>query len=331
MSGRTRDHRSSRRLLLAAVGFALVSGILSAGPVAAHNFTKSDGNDSRGRLDLRSVSVSHTATGVAHKVTTYNSWTSRSLGADSFFIIQIDKNHDQRYERCAFIFFASRLRGSLTNCRRAVHPIPARFEDVGHGREDHDPEESDGQRVLVGGGEPLGRTRAVRGKGVRRFRPEQLPRHPSRHGAAGGDHDDRSAPRLGGLDGSRLHLPVLALGREFRDQVVDRPGPPSVGTWTTVARGRVREQRAPTHRRRRGRGRTIAWSRSTGRGTRRSVPSRRVYIPRTTTASAQKACSPTRRHPFSMGTPSVGAYSPDGCDGTLTYTLDAHAGDCSSN
>jgi hypothetical protein len=62
------------------------------------------------------VSVSHTSTGVVHKVATYNFWTSRSLGVDSFCIIQIDKNHDQRYERCAFIYFASRLRGSLTNC-----------------------------------------------------------------------------------------------------------------------------------------------------------------------------------------------------------------------
>jgi hypothetical protein len=121
MSRRTRNHRSSRRLLLAAVGFALVSGILSAGPVAAHNFTKSDGNDSRGKLDLRSVSVSHTATGVVNKFVTYGAWTARSLGADSFFIIQIDKDNlkeraGARYERCAFIFFTNRLRGSLTNC-----------------------------------------------------------------------------------------------------------------------------------------------------------------------------------------------------------------------
>jgi hypothetical protein len=116
MSRRTKAHRSSRRLLLAVVGWAVVSGVLSAGPVVAHNFTKLDGNDSRGKLDLRSASVSHTATGVVHKVTTYNSWTSRSLGADSFFIIQIDKNKDRHYERCAFIYFASRLRGSLTNC-----------------------------------------------------------------------------------------------------------------------------------------------------------------------------------------------------------------------
>ncbi len=46
-----------------------------------------DGNGSRGKLDLRSVSVSHTAAALVYKVTTYNSWTSRSLGADSFFII----------------------------------------------------------------------------------------------------------------------------------------------------------------------------------------------------------------------------------------------------
>jgi hypothetical protein len=116
MSRRSRASRSSRRLLLAAVGFVFVSSVLSAQPVAAHTSTKADGNDSPGKLDLRSVSVSHTATGVVHTVTTYNSWTSRSLGADSFFIIQIDKNNDRHYERCAFIFYTNRLRGSLTNC-----------------------------------------------------------------------------------------------------------------------------------------------------------------------------------------------------------------------
>jgi hypothetical protein len=96
--------------------FSLIAGLLSASPAVAHTFTKADGNDSRGRLDLRSVSVSHTATGVVHRFQTYESWTARSLGADSFFIVQIDKNNNQRYERCAFIYFASRLRGSLTNC-----------------------------------------------------------------------------------------------------------------------------------------------------------------------------------------------------------------------
>jgi hypothetical protein len=115
---KAKAHRSSKELSLAAVAFLLLAGVLSAGPAAAHTFTKTDGNDSPGKLDLRSTSVSHTSTGVVHKVTTHGTWTPRSLGNDSFFIIQIDTNNDRNYERCAFIFFASgRLRGSLTNCR----------------------------------------------------------------------------------------------------------------------------------------------------------------------------------------------------------------------
>lgn len=130
MARRSRAVRSSGRPLLAAVGFVLVAGVLSAGPVSAHTFTKADGNDSPGRLDLRSVSVSHTSTGVVHKFTTYNSWTARSLGTDSFFIIQIDKDHKDeadryRYERCAFIYYTNRLRGSLTNCHtRFIQFLP---------------------------------------------------------------------------------------------------------------------------------------------------------------------------------------------------------------
>ena len=117
MSRHTRAHRSSRHLLLAVVAFLLVMGLLSAGPAAAHKFTKIDGNDSPGKLDLRAVSVSHTTTGLVHTFRTYGPWTAKSLGADSFFLIQIDKNKDRRYERCAFIFYSNRLRGSLTNCR----------------------------------------------------------------------------------------------------------------------------------------------------------------------------------------------------------------------
>jgi hypothetical protein len=117
MSRHARAHRSSRHLLLAVVAFLLVMGLLSAGPASAHTYTKIDGNDSPGKLDLRAVSVSHTATGLVHTFRTYRPWTGRSLGADSFFLIQIDKNKDRKYERCAFIFYSNRLRGSLTNCR----------------------------------------------------------------------------------------------------------------------------------------------------------------------------------------------------------------------
>jgi hypothetical protein len=116
MSHLIRLHRSSRQLLLAAFSFLLVMGLLSAGPAAAHNFTTTDGNDSPGRLDIRTASVRHTSTAVVHIVRTYNAWTPQSLGNDSFFIVQIDKNNDRRYERCAFIFYSGRLRGALTNC-----------------------------------------------------------------------------------------------------------------------------------------------------------------------------------------------------------------------
>ena len=117
MSRHSRAHRSSRHLLLAVAAFLILTGLLTAGPAAAHKFTKIDGNDSPGKLDLRAVSVSHTATGLVHTFRTYGPWTAKSLGADSFFLIQIDKNKDRRYERCAFIFYSNRLRGSLTNCR----------------------------------------------------------------------------------------------------------------------------------------------------------------------------------------------------------------------
>lgn len=117
MSRRFVIHRTSTRTLLVEIALLLVSGLLSAGPVSAHTFTKTDGNDSPSKIDLKSVSVSHTSTSVVHKVQTHNAWTPSSLQIDSFFVIGIDKNLDpSRYERCAFIYYASRLRGLLSNC-----------------------------------------------------------------------------------------------------------------------------------------------------------------------------------------------------------------------
>jgi hypothetical protein len=103
------------------IAFSLVAGLLGGGPAVAHTFTKSDGNDVKGKLDIRSVTVSHTATGaVVYRFRTYNSWTARELGPRrSFFIIQISEDGptDRNYDLCAFIFFASgKLRGSLTDC-----------------------------------------------------------------------------------------------------------------------------------------------------------------------------------------------------------------------
>ena len=112
--GRTR--RSTGPLLVIAAVTIAIAGF-TALPADAHSFTRNDGNDSRGKLDLRSASVGHTKTGVVHTLRTYEPWTAKSLGADSYFIVQIDKNKDRTYERCAFIYFEGRLRGLLSNCR----------------------------------------------------------------------------------------------------------------------------------------------------------------------------------------------------------------------
>ena len=105
--------------MIAAVAIAIAG--LTGLPAGAHPFTKNDGNDSPGKLDLRSVSVGHTKTAVVHTFRTYEPWTAKSLGADSYFLVQIDKdnlpNDATRYERCAFIYFDARLRGLLSNCR----------------------------------------------------------------------------------------------------------------------------------------------------------------------------------------------------------------------
>jgi hypothetical protein len=51
-----------------------------------------------------------------HKVRTWNAWTPANLQNDSWFLIGINKDSDPAYERCAFIYFANRLRGLLSNC-----------------------------------------------------------------------------------------------------------------------------------------------------------------------------------------------------------------------
>jgi hypothetical protein len=126
MARGSRKKSTPRRPLLAATAFLLVAGLLSTGPASAHTFTKTDGDDSPGKLDIRTASVAHANNkNVVYMVRTFERWTSKSLGNDSFFIVEIDKNFDDDFEQCAFIFFAGgRLRGSLTNCRRTfIRPL----------------------------------------------------------------------------------------------------------------------------------------------------------------------------------------------------------------
>lgn len=123
-----RLHRSSRQLLLAGVAFLLVMSLLSTGPAAAHDFTKTDRDDARGLLDLRSASVAHGSNVVVHSFRTFAAWGPSDLGMNSSeFIIVIDRNNDaNQAERCIRVFFRSRLRATLLNCitGETIGPVP---------------------------------------------------------------------------------------------------------------------------------------------------------------------------------------------------------------
>ncbi len=79
------------------------------------------------------------------------------------------------YERCAFIYYTSRLRGQLSNCRGAVHPVPDRREGERNDREDHDPEEPDRRRLYWYGSELLGREPLRARTCVVDFAPNKFP------------------------------------------------------------------------------------------------------------------------------------------------------------
>jgi hypothetical protein len=119
MRARPGTHTFSRAAVAALMSL-LVAGLLSIGSAKAHTFTKSDDNDTPGKLDIRASTVSHTATSIVFKIRTYESWTPASLRSDSVLVVQIDKNNDRRYDRCAVILFASRLRSVLTNCGSTI-------------------------------------------------------------------------------------------------------------------------------------------------------------------------------------------------------------------
>lgn len=124
MRTRSASRRSIGHLL---VGFALllVAGLVSAAPATAHTFTKSDGNDTPGLLDLRSASVAHKPTSVVHSFRTFAGWAPSDLGrSSSGFFIGIDKNNDpQHVERCVVVVFRNgRLRAFLAglDCSNAL-------------------------------------------------------------------------------------------------------------------------------------------------------------------------------------------------------------------
>jgi hypothetical protein len=112
----SRSSAAALRSFAIGLGFLVIGSVVWMPSASAHWFKKTDGNDSASRLDIRSTIVRHTWKSIIYQIRTYNSWSPSSLGNDSYFVVQIDENNDTRYERCAFIFYRSRLRGTLTNC-----------------------------------------------------------------------------------------------------------------------------------------------------------------------------------------------------------------------
>jgi hypothetical protein len=86
----------------------------------AHETVREDGNDTRGPLDLSVVSVGHSGeTAVTHTLRTFEPWKAKDLKGGSYLVVAFDVGGDDSdFERCAFAFFRSRLRGRLTNCGR---------------------------------------------------------------------------------------------------------------------------------------------------------------------------------------------------------------------
>lgn len=113
--------RATRTLWAIAAIAMGVTGVvaLTPSPAAAHTFARLDRNDSRGRLDLKSVKVEHKKDDLVYTFTTYESWRANAYLRNSFFLIAIDHAQDGTPDRCAFItYYSGGLKGLFTNCRK---------------------------------------------------------------------------------------------------------------------------------------------------------------------------------------------------------------------
>jgi hypothetical protein len=110
---------STKRPLRLILPAALVASalMLVPSPAGAHTFEKSDKNDTKGLLDLESISVTHDDGNLVYSLKTFKSWHPIWLSGQSYFLVAIDKNQDGTFDRCAFIiWYAGDLVGPLTNC-----------------------------------------------------------------------------------------------------------------------------------------------------------------------------------------------------------------------
>jgi hypothetical protein len=90
-----------------AFGIVVTVALLIPATARASGNVVADGNDASGKLDIRSVSQEHAASGpVVHTITTYGPWRSRAIAArrSSFFLFVFNTAGDRRPERLALVY-----------------------------------------------------------------------------------------------------------------------------------------------------------------------------------------------------------------------------------
>ena len=281
MSRHTRAHRSSRHLLLAVVALLLVIGpaLCRPGRGAQVHQDRRQRFSRQARSPVR-VGEPH-GDGLGAHVPHLRALDREEPGR-RFVLPHPDRQEQGPQVRAVRVHLllqpSPRIADELS---RGVHPVPPGREALGDRREDHDPEESDRERLLVGGGEPMGRTGSM-SQGLHRLRAQQLPRHPARHGPAGRDHERDSAARVGGLDHalpspSRSRSPTHTPGSSHGPSSAARSGSPR---GRTSSRDRAEESKEPRHHRRRGHeDSTTECVAIDKQGNQKISLSRRVYIP----------------------------------------------------
>ncbi len=90
-----------------AFGIVVAVALLTPATARASGTAVADGNDVSGKLDIRSVTQEHAASGpVVHTITTYGRWTSRAIAVrrSSFFVFEFNTAGDRRPERIALVY-----------------------------------------------------------------------------------------------------------------------------------------------------------------------------------------------------------------------------------
>ena len=109
------------RRLIALIALATVI-TATASPVMANVITRKDGNDTKGPLDLASVTVSHVTGGHVFRITTLAPFTNKEANAtNGLFEVDLDTNADKRPNYFIGVFFAAgHFRGFLFKPNFAV-------------------------------------------------------------------------------------------------------------------------------------------------------------------------------------------------------------------